>query len=113
MEVVGPACRSDNAAHLCVGKDRPRGTLPCPSQECAIASSRDVAMDEGVTSVLVVALPCLSGDYSEAAITKHMKLSVQVEGCAGAKYEVHSTLNVAILEEVEATVVTEGVLKTQ
>lgn len=111
--VVEPACRSDDTAHLSVGENRPRGILPCPTQVGALASSRDGAVDEGVASVLSVALPCLSSDNSKAAVTKHMKLIVKVERCPRAKDVVHCALNIAILEEVEATIVTEGVLESQ
>lgn len=111
--VVGPAGSSDNTAHVGVGENGPGGSLPCPSQEGAIARSSDGAVDEGVTSVLGVALPCLSCDHGEAAVSEHVQLSVEVERCPRPKDEVHSALNVAVLEEVEAPVVTDRVLKPQ
>lgn len=104
MVVVEPACRSDNIAHHSVGKNCPRSILPCPSQASGLASSGDRAVDEGVASVPGGALPCLSGDNSQAFITEYMELSIKVEGCPGAKDVVHGALNVAILE---------GALKSQ
>lgn len=111
VHIVRPSLRANDTTKVGVGENNFGIRHPSPAQDGILGIARYGTMHKR-ESCTVGGLPRLRRDHRlHCGVTNDVQFCVEIERSPTSEDEIYSSLNVAILEEMEASVITKCVLE--